>query len=346
MILNRFYFLLIIVCASAHACNQGSPDSTTNNRPFSIETDTIQFSFEGSDLNLGNIRDISIDNDFNIYLLDRYDNLVKKFDPQGRFIRTYLSGKGRGPGETQLPNALHVDRLGNIYVTDQVMNKLIIVDNNNQVIAESVLTKMPADIVASDTDNIYVLGFRISYKGNLISKYYVDENHDIVNHSSFVNRHSTLNQVDLVDRTGFSDKISLDSFGNLYLNWTFPYKAQIYNSDQELISEVLRDIPFFRYPEMIDGLVRPFAVGRDILPLDNDNYIIRYTDLSDAENPINYLDLLNMDGEILGSYTLKELGISEQGYAYTSLSYESKRSVFVLHNQPHNYVVKHVFEFE
>ncbi|MEX0660568.1 MAG: 6-bladed beta-propeller [Balneolaceae bacterium] len=339
--------IVMLFCAFCmFSCKKKEEGSTTEAVLFKIESDTTYFSFENSDVFLGNIRDISVDETSNIYLLDRSDNLIKKFDKQGNFERSFLSGIGHGPGETQQPNALHIDKSGNIYVTDQSENKLIIVDADNQLIAESVIGKMPSSVVASGLDQIYVVGFRHSYRGNLVTSYSINDQQEIVERVSLVERNLNEDNIDLVGMTGFSDKISIDSFENLYFNWTFPYKVEVYNSADEKFIETTRDIPFFRYPERSGGMVKPFAVGRDVLPLSENLFAVRYTDLSDIESPVSYLDFYNLNGELLGSHSFTELGMSEQGNHYTSASHGSENAIYVLHNNPSTHLIKHVFKLE
>ena len=55
--------------------------------------------------------------DSTIVLLDSRSHLVRLFDHQGRFL-TSAGGSGQGPGEFVRPNAMAMDSLGSIYVTD------------------------------------------------------------------------------------------------------------------------------------------------------------------------------------------------------------------------------------
>lgn len=62
---------------------------------------------------------ISVDTDQNgnIYVLDRGNFRIQKFDHNGKYIQT-MGRKGQGPGEFEDPRSIKLDKEGNIYVKD------------------------------------------------------------------------------------------------------------------------------------------------------------------------------------------------------------------------------------
>ncbi len=61
--------------------------------------------------------DVAEDNNGNIYILDRGNKRVQKFNSKGIFIST-IGGPGQGPDEFDLPGDLEIDSKGNILVSD------------------------------------------------------------------------------------------------------------------------------------------------------------------------------------------------------------------------------------
>jgi hypothetical protein len=61
--------------------------------------------------------DIDADRNGNIYVLDSGDCVVKKFGPDGRYLRQF-GGRGQGPGEFQRPRAIFVSDQDKIFVGD------------------------------------------------------------------------------------------------------------------------------------------------------------------------------------------------------------------------------------
>jgi len=60
---------------------------------------------------------VAVDGTGNIYALGSFNNAVFKFSPQGKFINRF-GGEGDNPGEFTAPDAITVDGLGRVYVSD------------------------------------------------------------------------------------------------------------------------------------------------------------------------------------------------------------------------------------
>lgn len=71
----------------------------------------------------GNIRDVDVDGDGNIFVLDDQDFSVSWFGPDGRF-RGRTGRDGGGPGEFRAPAGLAVSPAGQIYVLDTASRKI------------------------------------------------------------------------------------------------------------------------------------------------------------------------------------------------------------------------------
>ena len=67
----------------------------------------------------GEITDVAIDGDFNIYILDRTNHSVRAFSRTGRFLGS-AGRAGRGPGDLSWPNSLFHDGASRLYVFDHV----------------------------------------------------------------------------------------------------------------------------------------------------------------------------------------------------------------------------------
>lgn len=65
--------------------------------------------------------DLAIGSDGNVYVLDPGNNRVKVFTPEGVLLRTIGSG-GTGDGQMLSPNAIALDNLDNVYITDSYFN--------------------------------------------------------------------------------------------------------------------------------------------------------------------------------------------------------------------------------
>lgn len=77
-------------------------------------------------LMFGSIINISLDGDQNIYVLDRKNFQIKKFDPQGNFIFMLPIERGQGPKEATGPSTIAVTPSGMIFLLDFSAKKIIV----------------------------------------------------------------------------------------------------------------------------------------------------------------------------------------------------------------------------
>lgn len=79
------------------------------------------------------IRDIVVDKDGFIYVLDSGNNRIQVFDNMGKYLRT-IGKEGQGPGELNAPVRLQIDEeTGHIFVTDR-SKRIIIYDEEGKYI--------------------------------------------------------------------------------------------------------------------------------------------------------------------------------------------------------------------
>ena len=80
---------------------------------------------------------------------------ILKFDRTGKFIKAF--GKlGKGPGEFDQPHALAMDSKGRLFIGDRSNNRVQILDQDGNYIAEWTQFSRPSGIAIDRDDNIYV----------------------------------------------------------------------------------------------------------------------------------------------------------------------------------------------
>ncbi len=107
----------------------------------------ITFELE-EDLSIGNeedenylffrARDIQVDTEGNIYVLDRGNYRLQVFDKDGKYLRT-TGKRGQGPGEFNAPHGLQLDdKTGNIFVADFNSMTVIIFEKEGKYIDKDI----------------------------------------------------------------------------------------------------------------------------------------------------------------------------------------------------------------
>jgi len=97
--------------------------------------------------------DIAVDNDGNIFALDRGNLRIQKFDKNGRDLMT-IGRKGQGPGEFQSLSGAYIDSKGNLFVNQ---SRSISVFDKNGIFVRSIPL------------GTYVYSFQITDEGNIIA---------------------------------------------------------------------------------------------------------------------------------------------------------------------------------
>ncbi len=69
------------------------------------------------------VRDIALDSNNNIYVVDSANSRIQKYDPDGQFLQT-IGRKGQGPGEFERPRQLFIDSQNTLYVEDRGQIKI------------------------------------------------------------------------------------------------------------------------------------------------------------------------------------------------------------------------------
>jgi len=99
-------------------------------------------------------RNISVDDQRNIYILERGTHRVQKFDKDGQFLQT-IGKKGQGPGEFERPYSLFLDKNNNIYVSDR--RKIHFFSHTGKFVKTIPLSDQVNNFFVSSEGNIYGL---------------------------------------------------------------------------------------------------------------------------------------------------------------------------------------------
>ncbi len=126
----------------------------------------ITFELE-EDLSIGNEGDenyvfydlviLAVDSEGNIFVLDRGNFRIQKFDKNGSYLQT-IGRQGQGPGEFEQPMSLFIDVKDRIYVYDSFRRYLHVFENEGKFKETIRLPRSPS------------FGLGISEKGNILSQ--------------------------------------------------------------------------------------------------------------------------------------------------------------------------------
>jgi len=104
-----------------------------------------------------NLSGIAVDSEENIFVLDRGNFRIQKFDKNGSYLHT-IGRRGQGPGEFEQPMSLFIDVKDRIYVYDSFRRYLHVFENDGKFKETIRLTRSLS------------FGLGISEKGNILSQ--------------------------------------------------------------------------------------------------------------------------------------------------------------------------------
>jgi hypothetical protein len=105
------------------------------------------------------VTDVATDSQGNIYVLDRMNFRVQKFDHNGQYLQT-IGKKGQGPGEFERPARLLLDTQDKIYVTDggpRIEGRMIKIFNSHGEFIQVIRLESP------------ISDFHIDSEGNILA---------------------------------------------------------------------------------------------------------------------------------------------------------------------------------
>jgi uncharacterized protein (TIGR03790 family) len=140
-------------------------------------------SYGSNDGNFIEPRDVAVDSNGNIYVADRLNHRIQKFDSSGNFV-TKWGSFGSSNSQFKYPRGIAVDSSNNIYVADSDNHKIKKFDSSGNYITSwggygtgNGKTSYPQDVVIDSNNNVYVSDYdnsritKFSSTGTYIAKW-------------------------------------------------------------------------------------------------------------------------------------------------------------------------------
>jgi len=292
------------------------------------EQNTIGYQSGTDDEIIGMMADMTVDAKGNIYVADYTFKKVKMYSQNGKLIKVFGKGEGRGPGEFKEIRSIDVDHDGNLYVADMSRGVVVIFDSTGTLVKEFKPKMRPAYILANSLNEVYFLGFWNHNTEKILSKLDLTKDDPETSEIRFCDRYIGSDSWEVAN-VGFTGTILKDNEKNIYYTSFYPYYIRKYSSNCTLNAEFKRDVSFYEPPYIKEKnplYVAPRS-GSQTSALINNKYILNkiFRVDEDAKKYIVYLDVWDKNtGEFLGIFSEKELGIElsrymfadEKGYLY------------------------------
>ena len=124
------------------------------------------------------IGNVSLDSEENIYILDRKDGKVNKYDKNGNFLKSLEVKRGEGPREASYIHGLAVTQKGRVFALDRNTGKILVFDEEFEFIRSFKTDFRTIGILPYSEDEFIILGINnenvfhvFSQEGNLLESF-------------------------------------------------------------------------------------------------------------------------------------------------------------------------------
>ncbi|MDZ7339325.1 MAG: hypothetical protein ONB30_12375 [candidate division KSB1 bacterium] len=287
-------------------------------------------------LEFGEVSDLALGMDGNLYVLDRALRRVLRLSTEGELLATIDLQFGDGPGEFRHPWSVAADHGGKVFLTDRVHQRVTTLDPKGRFLDSFALGFDPAALaVDSLGHHIYVSCWLASYRGPLIRVY---------SKTGKLLRKLCAQppETQAVRFSGDGGAMSVAAGGDILFSFPYPYEIRRYTADGRLVLRFRRSLSWFRPPSFdeVRALVRDYAFVRGVglLP---DGKIAHVVGGREGEREFFFfLDLFDRDGTYLTSEPLEAYGLSFVRF----LAVDRQGHLYFDYYEPYPYIVKYRLE--
>ncbi|MFC1564937.1 NHL repeat-containing protein [candidate division KSB1 bacterium] len=225
----------------------------------------------------------------NLLIVESGNHRLKKFSPEGVYIKTIGSG-GFGDGEFHAPIAIDVDREGNIYVASNNNNRIQVLDRMGNYIRQ-IKGEYNNSFFRVLSNGNYVMRNRTewSYSGDIRMQERIKLVREFDSKGKLKKSFGTpfAYKVDTITVSDRSYELAVDDQDNVYLAYKYRNLIEKYDSKRKLVLQISRPLKYTvsLMPDSPEGIgsVKPNRVseGIDVGPEGN-IWVAAY-----AKQPVN-----------------------------------------------------------
>jgi hypothetical protein len=189
------------------------------------------------------MRDLRVDDEENIFILDSKPLCIKVFNKAGKLIRKF-GREGQGPGEWQNPFSFDIKPNGNIIVNDWGNQRLTVFSSQGELINEISTAQLPtiARVHVDSIGNVYAVAIPNTRELNKHIVYKLDEDYRLKIHSvtGEEKRIPSAGENGInMDFPSFYETVSRD--GLLFCNYQSKYEFHIFSHEGNEVRRILKE---------------------------------------------------------------------------------------------------------
>jgi len=259
------------------------------------------------------IRDIAVDEEERIYVLEIKESHIKVFDKNGSYLRT-IGKKGQGPGEIGMPSFMSITKQNEVLVEDPMNRRLTYYSLNGDFLRSTSTAKMTIAQTKIDSfGNILGVVLNIEKKAFEIRKFDPDFNNYICSFGA--ESISRDNRAYNPFKSPMRWAVSSDN--SVVCGFPAKYELQVFNPEGKIIRKIIKEYdPVEITQEEIEEAKKVVPPGRRLEIPKYHNSFVRFS-LTDEERIFvqtrertgdherYYYDIFDHDGRYIAKVPLK-----------------------------------------
>jgi hypothetical protein len=298
-------------------------------KELSIGTDD----FDKENFVFGVIRDIEIDEEGCVYVLDGRNHRIQKYSREGAYLKTIGKGKGQGPGEFMRPMRMALGPNKSLYVGDQDKQQVILFDGDGNYSSSIPIEGSFGDIVVGDNGDFYITKYF-----NLGE--YAITSYDITTGKA---KNGFCPNMKEYFKSGDTPQLAVDKEGSVYCSLFYPYDIYKYSPGGKLQMRFSRKAKFKppRMNEMGSLSLASSSLALTVFPDGKILNVIRHLSGTGPERKaIFYFDIFSKEGQWLLSFSATPL---ETNWVRI-VKIDSEGKLYLDYSDPYPHVKRYAIE--
>lgn len=281
------------------------------------------------------IKCMQVDNEGNLYVLDRSFKNIRMFNDHGYFIKEYKMTKGQGPGEYLDPVSFAIsDDYRFFYISDMDNRRLTILDRDFNYINSFTVNTFYFDVLGGLDNNIITLFYSsFGRKLKYLIHYYNQEGEQIAKYG-LPQEHIDELREKRIQGAIYAFMVKSDSL--LFISFGCPYEIRVYDiSGYKLLRRFYRKTSFYGTEFREGEFVLPS--GRCVgLATINNSLLLNF--VKNMKTKQTYIHLFDFEGHIKGTIDLSKFNLGE--FSTLSISIGSKNVLYLKAQEPFPRILK------
>ncbi|MFC1563850.1 6-bladed beta-propeller [candidate division KSB1 bacterium] len=188
--------------------------------------------------------DLAFDKDSNVYVLDKGNFRIQKYDADGRYVST-TGSRGMGPGEFENPMSLDVDSDNNLYISEHRKFIRILNSSGNEIRRLYFDPFHPSDrFIITSSDRLVNNVQFMWYTGDGDVPEYLMQMYDL--YGILLKEFCTprIYENEKFNRKGNLIQYTEDRSGNFWIAFSYQNRIEKYSPDGKLLLRIDRELPY------------------------------------------------------------------------------------------------------